>query len=155
MFRLFNFTNKKVSASHNLIRCGNGVSGRPDIPKNIYAQHLEWHNQEPSKEYPFSGSYSAYINSVIDTVSIREFTSSMNNTNDSSDEFIFIRTIFETMKKVYTTRVTMKMSEAIYNYYMVHPLLELVTESICGKTPCGFFPGETVLCAMKKVKKRR
>ncbi|KAI7891194.1 uncharacterized protein EV154DRAFT_508967, partial [Mucor mucedo] len=139
--------------AHFIIRCRNGVSGRPDVPKNIYTEHLDWHNQEPSKVYPFSGNQNDYIDSVVDAASVEEFKGLINKRNDSSDEYNFIHAIFSRMKKVYTAKVPMTTSKSTFNYYLVHPLLKLVSEFLSEKTPCGFFPEEIALHAMRKVQK--
>lgn len=96
-----------------------------------------------------------YINTVVDASSFQIFAANSNKGNDGSSEYMLIQSVFKVMKKLYTTRVPLNTSESTYNHYLVYPLLELVAESICDKTPCGFFPGEIPLVAMKSVEKEQ
>jgi hypothetical protein len=52
--------------SHNIIRCGKGVSPRPTLNRKIYKDHVRGHNIQ--ERLPLPVECVPYINSVIDSV---------------------------------------------------------------------------------------
>ncbi|KAI8327842.1 hypothetical protein EDC96DRAFT_531244 [Choanephora cucurbitarum] len=139
--------------NHGIIRCGKGVSAKPNLDENIYARHLKIREEE--KPYPLPAAIIPYVNKVMNSESLKEYKRNIENIPEFEvkDEIAmkFVQGIFNASYNLYKTKQNIKEFESIFNDLYIYPYLKITANALFEtreKSQSEFTVGEIPLKAM-------
>ncbi|CAO3704074.1 unnamed protein product [Rhizopus stolonifer] len=140
--------------NHGVIRCGRGVSPKPNLDDEIYNRHIELH---VNNEYIIPDITKDYLNGVIDSTSLAEFRKKAKETPDTDNQdnevtFNFLEDVFRACYNFYSSKQNLEKDEATFNDMLIYPFLKAVANAVTNIKSCGteFRVGETLLESMTK-----
>ncbi|CAO3617236.1 unnamed protein product, partial [Mucor hiemalis] len=132
--------------NHDIIRCGKGVSWRPNLDDELYNRHIELHNEVV---YPLSSVMAEYVRFVVNSSSILEFKKNLRQVPDAEDSIVdFLEEVLRASHSLYSAIQNIEDGEAMFNDLLLFPFLKAVCMASDGKPQ--FKVGETQLKAMSK-----
>ncbi|KAG1631872.1 hypothetical protein G6F44_010886 [Rhizopus delemar] len=139
---------------HGVIRCGRGVSPKPNLNEELYERLLQAHVDTTYKLPAYTDDY---IRGVVNSDNLMQFKRSIRAIPDVDDKeediFNFLENIFRGCHKLYSTSQKLESRETAFNDLLIFSFLKSVSETIseCVENcKAEFEVGETPLIAMKK-----
>ncbi|RCI06048.1 hypothetical protein CU098_013542, partial [Rhizopus stolonifer] len=110
---------------HNIIRCGENVSPRPNLDDKIYNEHIKHHEV---KSYKVPELYIPYLNGIFKSKNRHEYKNAIRDiplcNSDETAVFDFLEAIFRATYNFHTTNVDIKDGETAFNSIFIYPFLE-------------------------------
>ncbi|KAG1144359.1 hypothetical protein G6F37_007464 [Rhizopus arrhizus] len=132
---------------HDIIRCGKGVSWRPNLDGDLYNRHIDLHDEV---SYPLSNTVADYVSFVVNSPSILEFKRNLKQLPNAEDNVVdFLKEVLRSSHYLYSTIQNIEDGEAMFNDILLYPFLKAVCVASNAGVP-QFKVGETQLRAMSK-----
>ncbi|KAG1560891.1 hypothetical protein G6F49_002300 [Rhizopus delemar] len=140
--------------NHGVIRCGRGVSPKPNLDDEIYNRHIELH---VDNEYVIPDITKDYLNGVIDSSNLEEFRKKVKEIPDTDNQdneitFNFLEDVFRACYNFYSSKQNLEKDEVTFNDMLVYPFLKAAANAVTNIKSCctEFRVGETPLQSMAK-----
>ncbi|KAG1449688.1 hypothetical protein G6F55_010053 [Rhizopus delemar] len=136
--------------SHSIIRCGKGISSRPNLDRGIYKRHVEGHVE---RKHPLPSEYVPYINSVIDSEGLQNYKKAIRNVPDEENgpAYEFFENVFRASYALHTTFQDIADGETAFNSILLYPFLRAVSGVVAvevNECKTDFKDGEAQLESM-------
>ncbi|KAI7897513.1 uncharacterized protein BX663DRAFT_533809 [Cokeromyces recurvatus] len=138
--------------AHGVVRCGEGVSPRPNLNRASYNEYCKSHQ---NKEFPIPSEGVPYNDAVVDSddiISFRKQTRKVpDDCGDNEEIYNFLESLFVASLQCYTSEQDIYDGEPIFNSLFVYPYLVAVTRGVTLKNCLADFkPREAHLESMSR-----